>query len=66
MPVNKSFFNDLIQSLKEAKIVSQGKVKPSRRFAISPLDVKAVQDMLAIRSAQALAREETKLRRTNY
>jgi hypothetical protein len=31
MPVNKALFNNLMQSLKEAKAISQGKLKPSRR-----------------------------------
>ena len=55
MPVNKSLFSNLLQSLKEAKAISQGKLKPSRRFVVSPSDVKSAQDMIAIRSAWARA-----------
>ncbi len=55
MPVNKSLFSNLMQSLKEAKAISQGRLKPSRRFVVSPLDVKAAQDMVAVRSARARA-----------
>jgi putative transcriptional regulator len=55
MHVNKALFNHLMQSLKEAKAISQGKLKPSRRFVVSPLDVKAAQNMVAVRSARARA-----------
>jgi putative transcriptional regulator len=55
MSVNKALFNDLLQSLKEAKAISQGRLKPSRRYVVSPLDVKAAQDMVAVRSARARA-----------
>lgn len=55
MSVNKALFNDLMQSLKEAKAISQGKLKPSRRFFVSPSDAKAAQDMATVRSAWARA-----------
>ena len=55
MPLNKSLFSNLMQSLKEAKAISQGKLNPSRRFVVSPLDVKAAQGMVAVRSAWARA-----------
>lgn len=53
--MEKTLLNKLMQSLKEAKAISQGKEKPSRRFVISPLDVKAARDMVAVRSARARA-----------
>jgi putative transcriptional regulator len=56
MPVNKALFHDLLQSLKEAKAISQGKLNPSRRFVVSPADVKAAHNMVAIRSARGRAR----------
>jgi putative transcriptional regulator len=52
MRVNKSLFNDLLQSLKEAKAISQGKLKPSRRFVVSPSDVKAAYNVIALPSAR--------------
>jgi hypothetical protein len=56
MSVNKSLFNDLMQSLKEAKAISQGKLRPSRRFIVLPADVKAAHNMVALRSARGRAR----------
>jgi putative transcriptional regulator len=56
MPVSKALFNNLMQSLKEAKAISQGKLRPSRRFVVSPSDVKAAHDMDALRSARGRAR----------
>jgi putative transcriptional regulator len=54
--VEKTLFNDLMQSLKEAKAISQGELEPSRRFIVLPADVKAAQNMVAIRSARGRAR----------
>jgi putative transcriptional regulator len=56
MHVNKALFNHLMQSLKEAKAISQGKLRPSRRFIVSPSDVKAAHNMDALRSARGRAR----------
>jgi hypothetical protein len=42
-----------MQSLKEAKAISQGKLRPSRRFVVSPSDMKAAPTMVALRSARA-------------
>jgi putative transcriptional regulator len=56
MPVNKSLFSNLMQSLKEAKAISQGKVNPSRRFVVSPSDVKSARNVIALRSARGRAR----------
>jgi putative transcriptional regulator len=55
MSVNKSLFSNLMQSLKEAKAISQGRLKPSRRFFVSPSHVKAAQDMVNLCSARARA-----------
>ena len=55
MSVNKALFNDLLQSLKEAKAISQGRLKPSRRFLVSPSDVKAAHNTVALRSARGRA-----------
>lgn len=40
--MEKALFDDLLQSLKEAQAISNGTAQASRRFEITPLDVKAV------------------------
>jgi hypothetical protein len=42
--MDKSLFNELVGSLKEAQAISQGKIKASRRFIIEPIDAKVVRD----------------------
>ena len=42
--MEKTLFDDLQQSLKEAKAISKGKVKVSRRFNVESTDVKAVRE----------------------
>ena len=42
--MEKTLFDDLQQSLKEAKAISKGKVKASRRFNVESADVKAVRE----------------------
>jgi len=42
--MEKALFNDLLQSLKEAKAISRGKTKVSRRFKIESTDVKAIRE----------------------
>ena len=46
--MEKSLFDDLQQSLKEAKAISKGKVKASRRFNIESTDVKAVRERVGL------------------
>ena len=36
--MEKRVFDDLVQSLKEAGDIAEGKVKPSRRFEVKPAD----------------------------
>ena len=38
-----NLFNDLVSSLKEAKAIKQGEIAASRRFTVTPIDVKAVR-----------------------
>lgn len=54
--MEKTLLNKLMQSLKEAKAISQGKLRPSRRFVVLPADVKAAHNMVALRSARGRAR----------
>lgn len=41
-------FDDLLQSLKEAKAISKGEAKASRRFELVPTDVKAVRERIGL------------------
>ena len=41
--MEKSLFDDLVGSLKEAKAISRGEMVASRRFTVTPIDVKAVR-----------------------
>ena len=41
--MEKTLFDDLKQSLKEAKAIRAGELKASRRFTVNPIDVKAVR-----------------------
>jgi len=42
----------LVQSLKEAKDISKGKAKASRRFEVSPADVKVVREQIGLSKAR--------------
>jgi len=48
MSMEKTLFDDLVQSLKEAKDISRGKAKSSRRFEIMSPDVKAVREQIGL------------------
>ncbi|AEK63062.1 NadS family protein [Collimonas fungivorans] len=45
-------FDDLLQSLKEAKAISEGKAEASRRFQMSPTDVKAVREQIGLSQSE--------------
>jgi len=47
-----TLFDDLVQSLKEAKDISKGKALPSRRFDIVPTDVKAVREKIGLSQSE--------------
>lgn len=53
--MEKTLFEDLVQSLKEAKDISKGRTQASRRFVITPPDVKAVREQIGL-SQSAFAR----------
>ena len=46
--MDKTLFDDLVQSLKEAKAISKGKAKASRRFEVASPDVKAVREQIGL------------------
>jgi DNA-binding transcriptional regulator YiaG len=52
MSMEKTLFDDLVQSLKEAKDISKGKAKASRRFEITPLDVKALREQIGLSQSE--------------
>lgn len=43
-----SIFDDLVQSLKEAKAISKGEAPASRRFKVSPPDVKGIREDIGL------------------
>jgi DNA-binding transcriptional regulator YiaG len=52
MNMEKPLFDDLMQSLKEAKAISKGKAKAARRFEVSPPDVKAVREQIGLSQSE--------------
>lgn len=50
--MDKTLFEDLVQSLKEAKAIAQGDKQPSRRFELKRLDVKAIREKTGLSQTQ--------------
>ena len=50
--MEKKLFADLVQSLEEAKEISQGNASPSRRIVFSALDVRTVREKTGLSQAQ--------------
>jgi len=50
--MEKTLFDDLVQSLKEAKDISKGLVAASRRFEVAPPDVKAVREQIGLSQSE--------------
>lgn len=50
--MEKTLFDDLVQSLKEAKDISKGKAKASRRFEITPPDAKTVRERIGLSQSE--------------
>jgi putative transcriptional regulator len=48
MNMETALFDDLVQSLKEAKAIAKGEAKASRRFELVPTDVKAVREQIGL------------------
>lgn len=46
--MDKSLFEELVGSLKEAKAIAKGQAKPSRRFELSAPDAKAVREQTGL------------------
>ena len=46
--MEKELFDDLLQSLQEAKDIASGRMSVSRRFDILPIDVKAVREQVGL------------------
>ena len=50
--MEKTLFDDLVQSLKEAKDISKGKTEASRRFRIAAPDAKAVREQIGMSQSE--------------
>ena len=46
--MESTLFDDLVQSLKEAKAIASGEAKAYRRFEVAPPDVKAVREKIGL------------------
>ena len=52
MSMEKTLFDDLVQSLKEAKAIAKGSKKASRRFEVMAPDVKAVRERIGLSQSE--------------
>jgi len=50
--MENTLFDDLVQSLKEAKAISKGLAKPSRSFIVEPTDVKAIREQIGLSQSE--------------
>ena len=50
--MDKVLFDDLVQSLKEAKAIAKGEAKASRRFQIATPDAKAVREQMGLSQSE--------------
>jgi len=50
--MEQALFDDLVQSLKEAKAIAHGKVPASRRIKLTPLDAKAVREQIGLSQSE--------------
>jgi putative transcriptional regulator len=48
MTMDQILFDDLVQSLKEAKAISRGEMSAARRTQVAPPDVKAVREQIGL------------------
>ena len=48
MTLEQALFDDLVQSLKEAKAIAHGDAPASRRIKVTPPDVKAVREQIGL------------------
>lgn len=50
--MDKALFDDLVQSLQEAKAIRKGEAQASRRFEIRPTDVKALREQIGLSQSE--------------
>ncbi|MFH1360403.1 MAG: NadS family protein [Candidatus Omnitrophota bacterium] len=50
--MKKTLFNDLLKSITEAREIADGKKEPSRHFAVTPLNIKAMRTKLKLSQAE--------------
>lgn len=50
--MEQALFEDLVQSLKEAKAIAHGETPASRRIKVSPPDVKAVREQIGLSQSE--------------
>lgn len=50
--MDKTLFEDLTQSLKEAKAIAKGEAPASRRFEAAPTDVKALREKIGLSQSE--------------
>lgn len=50
--MEQALFDDLVQSLKEAKAIAHGQSLASRRFTVDPLDVKMVREKIGLSQSE--------------
>jgi len=50
--MEKTLFNDLMQSLKEAKSIAHGQTKASRRIKVEAPDVKSVREHIGLSQSE--------------
>jgi len=50
--MDKTLFDDLVQSLKEAKAIAKGHAPASRRFEVASPDVKAVREKIGLSQSE--------------
>ncbi|MCK6431910.1 MAG: helix-turn-helix domain-containing protein [Burkholderiaceae bacterium] len=50
--MDKTLFDDLVGSLKEAKAIAKGRAKPSRRFELIAPDAKAVREQTGLSQSE--------------
>ena len=50
--MEKDLFDDLVQSLKEAKAIAKGQAPASRRYAVPPPDVRLVREQIGLTQSE--------------
>ncbi len=50
--MEQALFDDLLQSLKEAKEIARGEAPASRRIKVTPPDVKAVREQIGLSQSE--------------